>query len=91
LINALVDYFRPLANKVNGLATGTFADSADNASVALPTAGTYAVGDYVRKAVPVVAGGAGVQYVIYGWLRLTNGSAHVLNTDWVEDRRGTGT
>jgi hypothetical protein len=90
LINALTDYLRPLANKVNGLASGVFSDSADNASAALPTIGSYAAGDYVRKAVPAIAGGAGSRYVVYGWLRITNGEAHVLNTDWVEDRRSTG-
>lgn len=90
LVNALIDYLRPLANKINGLAAGSFADSADNASAALPTTGAYAAGDYVRKSAPVIAGTAGSRYVIYGWLRITNGSAHALNTDWVEDRRLTG-
>jgi hypothetical protein len=90
LLNALTDYLRPLANKVNGLASGA-ASAIDNASAALPTAGEYAIGDYVKKATPAVAGGAGSQYVVYGWTRITNGSGHVLNTDWVEDRRSTGT
>jgi hypothetical protein len=87
----LYDFFRPLVRKVNGLASGVFGDSADNASVALPTTGTYLKGDYVAKAVPVVSGVATQQYVIRGWLRITDGSAHVLNTDWVECRTLTGT
>jgi hypothetical protein len=87
----LYDFFRPLIRKVNGLASGVFAESADNASVALPTSGTYSKGDYVVKTVPVVAGIATAQYVIRGWLRITDGSAHVLNTDWVECRTLTGT
>jgi hypothetical protein len=60
------------------------------ALTAPPTAGTYAVGDYVPNSAPSKLGIAGSRYVIAGWTRLTDGSAHVLNTDWVQDRRLTG-
>jgi hypothetical protein len=90
LVNALVDYLRQVANKLSALSTGAFS-AVDNASATLPTSGEYSAGDYVAKSGPVVAGTAGSRYVVYGWLRITNGAAHVLNTDWVEDRRSTGT
>lgn len=62
----------------------------DYDSVAIPSAGTYRTGDYVKKRVPVQAGTAGSRYVVKGWIRLTDGNAHVLGTDWVEDRALTG-
>lgn len=54
----------------------------------IPTAGSfYLPGDYVTKTNPVKTGFVGQpNYVIKGWVRLTAGSGHVLNTDWVEDR-----
>ena len=60
-------------------------------SVTLPTTGTYVLGLYVPKLIPVVQGAATSQYVVQGWVRLTTGSAHVLNTDWAEVRTLTGT
>ncbi|MER9622684.1 right-handed parallel beta-helix repeat-containing protein [Mesorhizobium sp. M0222] len=45
------------------------------ASAAMPAAGYYVAGAFVRNN---SAAGAGIA----GWLRLTNGNAHVLNTDW---------
>ena len=60
-------------------------------SVNLPTTGKYVLGLYVPKTIPAVQGTAGSQYVVQGWLRLTTGSAHVLNTDWAEVRTLTGT
>lgn len=56
-----------------------------------PTSGTWAAGDYVKNSAPTVMGSASSQYVIKGWIRLTTGSDHVLNTDWVQDRALTGT
>jgi hypothetical protein len=54
----------------------------------IPTSGSfYLPGDYVTKTNPVKTGFVGQpNYVIQGWRRLTAGSGHVLNTDWVEDR-----
>jgi len=58
----------------------------------VPTAGYYISGWTIKNAAAgVVLGGAGSQYIISGWKRITNGSAHVLNTDWVEMRTLTGT
>jgi hypothetical protein len=44
-------------------------------SGAMPAAGYYVAGAFVKN---TSAAGAGIA----GWLRLTNGSGHVLNTDW---------
>ena len=57
----------------------------------IPTAGTYISGHIVKKNNAVVAGTGPNQYVVTGWVRLTTGSAHVLNTDWAEMRTLTGT
>src|SRR5690606_35344764 len=57
----------------------------------MPNTGTYFQGDYVCRTNPIKQGYAGNQYIIKGWLRLTTGSGHVLNTDWAEDRALTGT
>jgi len=60
-------------------------------SFSIPTTGTYVLGLFVPKLIPGVSGAAGSQYVVQGWVRLTTGSAHVLNTDWAEVRTLTGT
>jgi hypothetical protein len=86
----LLDFFRVLVNKVNGLASGVFTHSADNALPSIPTSGTYARDDFVPKSSRVEAGVATQKYVVLGWLRLTGGSAHVANVDWVEVRILTG-
>ncbi len=61
------------------------------ASSALPTTGKYVAGAVVAKFNPTVVGTAPNQYIVTGWMRLTTGSNHVLNTDWVEMRTLTGT
>lgn len=59
-------------------------------STVMPTSGTYQKGDYVENVNPSVLGAAASKYVVQGWRRLVTGSAHVLNTDWAEDRGLTG-
>lgn len=61
------------------------------AAAAMPTTGTYRKNDYVPNSNPTILGTAGGQYIMDGWKRLTAGSTHVLNTDWVERRTLTGT
>lgn len=61
------------------------------ASTNLPTTGKYVEGLKVEDIGITVAGAPGSQYTSTGWLRLTTGSSHVLNTDWVELRTLTGT
>lgn len=58
---------------------------------AMPAAGTYVLGHFVRNSNPSVAGAASSQYAILGWLRLTTGTGHVLDTDWIQVRGLTGT
>lgn len=41
----------------------------------VPTSGTYTAGDFILEASTAVK--------VTGWKRLTTGSGHVLNTDWV--------
>jgi hypothetical protein len=60
-------------------------------SVAIPADGKYVKGTIVKKTFSSVTGSGGSQYVVTGWIRLTTGSAHVLNTDWAEMRTLTGT
>ena len=58
---------------------------------AMPTSGFFVAPGYVHNYNRTVLGAAASQYVLKGWFRITTGSAHVLNTDWVEDRALTGT
>jgi len=60
-------------------------------SAALPSTGKYVAGTVVKKPFGAVTGSGGSQYVVTGWVRLTTGSGHVLNTDWAEMRTLTGT
>lgn len=80
---------REHAQKVNQIANGTAAGF-DGALTAPPTSGSWAVGDFVRNSAPVEAGAATTKYVVLGWIRLTNGSNNVLNTDWFQLRCLTG-
>lgn len=58
----------------------------------IPTSGTWVAGHVVKYAgVPTVLGGAGNQYTINGWIRVTTGSGNVSNTDWYQTRTLTGT
>jgi len=57
----------------------------------LPTAGTCKAGDIIWNTEPTSAGSTPNKYIIIGWVRLTDGTAHVLNTDWAEMRTLTGT
>lgn len=58
----------------------------------IPSSGTFTAGAKVFiPGAKAVAGSVGSQYILIGWHRLTTGSAHVLNTDWVELRCMTGT
>ena len=81
--------FRSIAQQVNDLSEGRITANY-SAQAAMPTAGTWQKGDFIRNTTPTVTGGAGNKYVIFGWSRITSGSANVLDTDWVEVRTLTG-
>lgn len=85
----VADLFQRVNEAVNALTEGR-ASALYTARNAAPTVGTWARGDYVPNSEPAELGAASSKYVIYGWKRLTSGSANVLGTDWVEDRRATG-
>ena len=57
----------------------------DRQSSLMPTSETYQKGDFIRNTNPSIVANA----VVFGWLRITNGSNHVLNTDWVEIKQST--
>lgn len=89
LRRVLYDFLQAAARKVNGMSSGVFS-AFDGASASMPAAGTWAKGDFVRKINPVEAGSGGSKYVVIGWVRVTDGAANVLNTDWLECRFLTG-
>jgi hypothetical protein len=85
----LYDLFQAIARKVNGLSSGAFS-AIDGVGTSAPASGTWTKGDFIRNSNPTETGAPLSQYVILGWIRLTDGSANVLNTDWVEVRTLTG-
>lgn len=56
----------------------------------MPTLGEWRKGDKVLNTNPSELGTTPNKYTVNGWLRLTDSSNHVLNTDWVEMRTLTG-
>ncbi|MEQ0253352.1 hypothetical protein [Klebsiella sp. CN_Kp116] len=59
-------------------------------SISMPVSGTYQSGDEVKNMNFTIQGVAGSRYVIKSWLRVTTGSSHVLNVDWVAQKVPTG-
>lgn len=51
------------------------------AATAMPATGFYARGHYVRNSVKTATG----RGTLVGWWRMSTGSNHVLDTDWLED------
>ena len=82
----LIDYFRKTNTKINGIASGKYSDSADNAASAAPTTGSYAKGDFVRNSNPSELGIIGAKYVIFGFLCVADGTPGT----WVQCRFLTG-
>lgn len=64
---SLVRELREHAKQVNLLAEGRLS-AAYNAQSTVPTAGEYAVGDFVRNSAPSELGSPGSAYVVFGWL-----------------------
>lgn len=89
LVQTLFSFSKSVAVKVNGLADGRLF-ATDGAGTTAPTSGAWSKGDFIRNSAPAEAGGGGSKYVVIGWVRLTDGSANVLNTDWVACRVLTG-
>jgi len=57
----------------------TLVSIAEYEAAAMPAAGTFRLGDKVYNTSPTITA---QQMVLTGWIRLTTGSGHVLNTDW---------
>lgn len=62
-----------------------------SASTKMPSTGSYSAGDFVYNvAPPEESGDPGSKYIVEGWKRVTNGSSHDKNADWLEMRAYTG-
>ena len=85
LVRKLTDLFREHGQQLNDLTEGKIA-AVTNKGTAAPTTGTYAQGDFVRKAAPAEAGVALTKYVIVGWVCTVSGTPGT----WVECRYLTG-
>lgn len=55
-------------------------------STAMPTEGEYKVGDFIQNVNTFIEGSPPNRYIIRGWIRTTNGSAHQKWVDWWEIR-----
>lgn len=55
-------------------------------AASVPTQGNYIKADYVVNTNIVILGVTGSRYTIRGWQRVTTGSTHVINVDWVVDK-----
>lgn len=98
--SATLDYLHMEGNRVDESASFPIVDSifvygrrsGGQATIftALPAQSTWKIGDSVTLSSPVEAGTAPNKYMIVGWLRKTNGTANVLNTDWLQRRVLTG-
>lgn len=69
----LTDLFAQTNKQVNQITEGV-ASSVHNAATAAPTAGTFAVGDFVKNSAPSELGSAGSKYVIAGFMCVTAGT-----------------
>lgn len=70
LQRVLTQLFRDIAVTLNQVSESRLS-ARYNATTAAPTAGEYAVGDFVPNSAPVEAGGVGVKYVVIGWICIT--------------------
>lgn len=57
---------------------------------ALPTQSTWRISDVAFNSSVIELGSGGNKYIVKGYSRITNGTGHVLNTDWFENRVLTG-
>jgi hypothetical protein len=69
----LTDLFRATNVQVNQLTEGTVS-AVHSAATAAPTAGIFAVGDFVRNSAPSELGTVGSKYVVMGFLCTVGGT-----------------
>jgi hypothetical protein len=89
LASAVIRYLRQVQQQLNRLSAGSIA-GASTAATSPPSAGSvtlYSAGDFIRNSAPTVAGAAGSQYVVMGWLCTVGGTPGT----WVACRALTGT
>ena len=63
----MFEILKQIEAQVNGLSEGRITNKY-NATTAVPTTGSYQIGDFVPKSNVVEAGGAGSKYIITGWI-----------------------
>lgn len=81
----ILELFRDVAKKVNGLAAGRFA-ALDFTGTTAPTAGKWAQGDYIPNSNRTELGTTPNKYVVMGWVCVAGGTPGT----WVESRTLTG-
>jgi hypothetical protein len=77
--------FSAIDQQVNGVSEGSI-QRLHNATTAVPSTGTYQVGDFVRNTAPSELGGGGSKYVLLGWVCVLAGTPGT----WKEFRGLTG-
>lgn len=82
---ALTDALSKVAAQVNNLAEGQIV-AANNAQAAVPSTGTYNVGDVIRNSAPAELGAVASKYVIFQWVCVVAGTPGT----WRECRALTG-
>lgn len=87
LRGSLTNSLREIAEQVNRLSEGQQAAFYSEYS-AVPTAGVFAIGDFVREESAVERGTASVKYVRTGWICVSEGSASAAS--FLEARIRTG-
>lgn len=75
-----------IIEQLNGLSDGLVSAST-TANTAAPTTGAHQEGDFIRNSAPTVAGAAGSQYVVIGWICVAAGTPGT----WMPCRCLTGT
>ena len=85
---ALQNSLANISQQINQLAEGR-AVVHYNEDTAVPTSGSYRLGDFVRNSNPSeISGSTAVKYVLRGWVCVSNGSASA--TSFVQVRSPTG-
>lgn len=62
-----------IIEQLNSLSDGLVSAST-TATTAPPTTGAHQAGDFIRNSAPTVAGAAGSQYVVIGWICVSAGT-----------------
>lgn len=76
---------REHASQLNALSEGRVG-AVTNATIAAPTTGTWAQGDFVRNSTPSELGSASSKYIIHGWQCTVSGTPGT----WLQCRFLTG-